>query len=110
MPRIIKNENTGAEQHRLRDGGVPAFLSQMTCACAENAAHIDAPIAWALFQRVDVLNQPCRLAARELGLGLGDATYLLAGLRADVAQELVLALGAGRAHRTSCFEKDFNHD
>ena len=42
------------------------------------------------------MKQPPALAARALGIASGDATYLLSGLREDVAKELVRVMLAGR--------------
>ena len=95
MPRETTNFRSGATEPS-RNAAVPGFLSRMICNCAEASAHPDAPMALALLQRVEVLKQPPELAARALGLEPGDAAYLLAGLREDVAKDLALALLAGR--------------
>ena len=97
MPRIRTNCPPDATESSSRDADVPVFLSGMICACAEAPVHSDAPMALALFHRVDVLKQPPELAARALGLSHGDAAYLLTGLRADVAKDLTLALLAERS-------------
>lgn len=77
----------------------------MTCACAETLAHAEAPMARELFHRVEVMKQPLKLAARALGLESGDAAYLLAGLREDLAIDLVLLLGAKRPPTETTYEK-----
>ncbi|AEI96490.1 hypothetical protein RLO149_p830590 (plasmid) [Roseobacter litoralis Och 149] len=98
MPRVRTNRRSGATESS-RDAAVPGLVSRMICNCAEPPAHSDAPMALALFQRVEVLKQPLELAARALGLKPGDAAYLLAGLREDVAKDMALALLAGRPSR-----------
>lgn len=95
MPRKTTNFRSGATEPS-RNAAVPGFLSRMICNCADASAHPDAPMALALFQRVEFLNQPPELAARALGLKPGDAAYLLAGLREEIAKHFVLALLAGR--------------
>lgn len=95
MPREPTNFRSGATEPS-RNAAVPAFMSRMICNCAEASAHPDAPMALALFQRVEILKQPPELAARALGLKPGDAAYLLAGLREEIATDFVLALLAGR--------------
>jgi hypothetical protein len=82
----------------------------MICACAETAEHADAPIARALFHRVEVMKQPPTLAARALGIESGDAAYLLAGLREDVVKDLVLFLGAKRSFREPTNEKGISDE
>ena len=47
-----------------------------------------------------MMNQPPSLAARALGIEPGDASYLLTGLREDVAEDLVLVMLAGRPSGT----------
>ena len=93
MPRNTTNCSSEATGESSWDAGFYALLSQMTCACAESAAHADAPMARALLHRVEEMKQPPNLAARELGIGSGDAAYLLAGLRQDIATDIVVALG-----------------
>ena len=82
------------------DGDLRVFFSRMTCACAETIGHADAPMAWALFSRVEVMKQSPTRAARALGIEPGDASYLLTGLREDVAKEFVLAMLAERPSST----------
>ncbi len=99
MPRARTNCPSDVTESWSRDSDVPVFLSGMICACAESPAHSDAPMALALFQRVEISTHPPELAARALGLNPGDAAYLLTGLRKEVAKELALALLAGRPSR-----------
>ncbi|MGR3722448.1 hypothetical protein [Abyssibius alkaniclasticus] len=110
MPAPHETENSASAPPLLRNSDIPEFLSRMTCACANCAAFADAPIARALVHRVDIMSQPCRLAARELGLGYGDATYLLAGLRADMAQTLVSVLGAKPPRKKTLPQGEIDHD
>ena len=83
MPRVTTNRRSGATGSS-RDAAVPGLVSRMICNRAEPPAHSDAPMALALFHRVEVLKQLLELAASSLGLEPGDAAYLLAGLREDV--------------------------
>lgn len=99
MPRIRTNCPSDVTESSSRDADVPVFLSGMICACAEAPEHSDAPMALALFQRVEILKQSPGLAARALGLKPGDAAYLLTGLRQEVAKDLALALLAGQPSR-----------
>ena len=96
MPRITSDWNSGVPRQPSSDDNLRVFLSRMTCACAETSAYADAPMARALFNRVEVMKQPPTLAARALGIASRDATYLLSGLREDVAKELVRVMLAGR--------------
>lgn len=93
-------------EDRLEDAGLREIVSQMTCACAQSGAHADAPVARALFHRVDVLKQSPERAARSLGIAAGDALYLLAGIREDVAQDFVVFLGTGRVPAGTRIEKE----
>ena len=103
MPGTTANRNRRTTDRRLSDGDLRGLVSEMTCACAQTGAHADAPLARELFHRVDVLKQTPAQAARALGVQPGDAAYLLAGLREDVAKDIVLALGGcdvdRRGHR-----------
>lgn len=96
MPRITSNRRTQETGQPSWDVALRSLVSRMACACAESAAHAQAPLARALFHRVEVMKQPPDLAAQELGIATGDAAYLLAGLREDVVNDLVLGLNAAR--------------
>lgn len=74
------------------------LVRRMNCACAKGLATRGAPMACELFRRVEREGQSHSEAAGALGLGPRDATYLLAGLRRDVAIELVTALLSGQTH------------
>ncbi|MEQ9038864.1 MAG: hypothetical protein RIE24_10960 [Silicimonas sp.] len=63
-------------------------------------------MARALFQRVEGMKQPPELAARALSIGFGDAAYLLAGLRKDLAQDLVHVMLAGRSSIETTNQKE----
>lgn len=80
----------------LREDDLRGFVSAMTCACAQAGTYSDAPLARELFHRVDELQQSPELAAQTLGLLPGDAAYLLAGLREDLARDFVLSLATER--------------
>lgn len=110
MPRIMTNCPSDVTELWSRDSDIPVFLSGMICACTESPANPDAPMALALFQRVDVLKQPPELAARTLGLKPGDAAYLLTGLRQEVAKDLALVLLAGRPSREIDEQKEANDE
>ena len=97
MTRITRDATRENPDDRFGDAGLRELVSQMTCACVQGGAHADAPVARALFHRVDVLKQSPERAARSLGIAAGDALYLLAGIREDVAQDFVVFLGTGRA-------------
>ena len=60
--------------------------------CAANLRHADAPISQELFRRVEIDGQSLIEATRLLDLGPKDGAYLLAGLRRDIAIELVVLL------------------
>ena len=109
MQRSTANVRSGATEPS-RNAAVPEFMSRMICNCAEASAHPDAPMALALFQRMEILKQPPELAARALGLKPGDAAYLLTGLREDVAKNLALALLAGRPSREIYEQKEANNE
>ena len=109
MPRETTNFRSGATEPS-RNAAVPELMSRMICNCAEASAHPDAPMALALFQRMEILKQPPELAARALGLKPGDAAYLLTGLREDVAKNLALALLTGRPSREIYEQKEANNE
>ncbi len=94
MSRITTPCDMSAANRPSRDDGIPAFLSRLACACAQTTAGADAPLAQALFHRVELLKERPDHAARAMGLEPGDAAYLLAGLRQDTVKNLVLVLGA----------------
>lgn len=96
MSRIATNCRRGVTGQLSGDVDMRVRVSRMTCACTETAAYAEAPMARALFHRVEEMKQPPELAARALGIEAGDAAYLLAGLREDVAKDLVLLLRAKR--------------
>ena len=96
MPRITSDWNSGVPRQPSSDDDLRVFFSRMTCARAETSAYADAPMARALFNRVEVMKQPRTLAAIALGIAPGDATYLLSGLREDVAKDFVRVMLAGR--------------
>ena len=109
MPPETTNFRSGATEPS-RNAAVPEFMSRMICNCAEASAHPDAPMALALFQRMEILKQPPELAARALGLKPGDSAYLLTGLREDVAKNLALALLTGRPSREIYEQKEANNE
>lgn len=89
MPQILDREKF------WRDAGAPPrFVTRLSCACADRAAGAAAPLAHALFRRVEARGQSPEDAARALGIGPLDGAYLLAGLRRDAAVKLVELLGA----------------
>ena len=69
-----------------------SLVHRMGCACASHSHHADAPISQELFRRIEGDGQRLVEAARILGLGPKDCAYLLAGLRRDMATELVVLL------------------
>ena len=68
------------------------LVTWMGCACAEGLTAADAPLARELFNRVEAEGQCLAEAARKVGIAPGDGAYLLAGLRRDVAAEMVAVL------------------
>ncbi|SEW15255.1 hypothetical protein SAMN05444851_1731 [Aliiroseovarius sediminilitoris] len=110
MPKITTNDNARATERPSRDIGVPAFMSRMTCACAETLTRANAPLAQAVFHHVEVLKQPPTDAARALGIEPGDAAYLLTGLREDVAKDLVLLLDAKRQSEETSGKKEISDE
>lgn len=110
MPQITTNCGRRVTDQPSWDVDPRVLFSRMICACAETAEHADAPIARALFHRVEVMKQPPTLAARALGIESGDAAYLLAGLREDVVKDLVLFLGAKRSFREPTNEKGISDE
>jgi len=93
LQRLTKNACSTVTGPPSWDDDIHALLREMTCACARTGPHLDAPIARALFFRVDVLNEPPKIAARALGVHAGDAAYLLTGLRKDLATQLATVIG-----------------
>lgn len=77
---------------------LPGLQTRMNCACVQGSATVGAELSRALFHRVECEGQPPAEAARALGLGQRDGAYLLAGLRRDVAMELVATLLAELRH------------
>lgn len=82
------------------------LVGGVACRCAEAPAHADAPLARALFHRVEVMRQPREMAARTLGIKAGDAAYLLRGLRQDVAGEFIIQLEAERMRDNEAEDKE----
>lgn len=68
------------------------LVHRIGCACASHSHHADAPVSQKLFRRIESDDQSLVEAARILGLGPKDCAYLLAGLRRDMATELVVLL------------------
>jgi hypothetical protein len=68
------------------------LVHRIGCACASHSHHADAPVSQELFRRIESDGQSLVEAARLLGLGPKDCAYLLAGLRRDMAAELVVLL------------------
>lgn len=110
MPRITSILNSGVARQPSSDDDLPEFFSQMTCACAETCGHADAPMAQALFNRVEIMKQPPIRAAHALGIEPGDASYLLTGLREDVAKDLVLLLGAKQSAKVPAAGRKFSDE
>ena len=104
MPRKTPDRNAGVPRQPSSDEDLRVFFTRMTCASAETSAYADAPMARALFNRVEVMKQPRTLAASALGIAPGDATYLLSGLREDVAKDFVLLLDAKRPPTKTNYE------
>ncbi|MBR9763565.1 MAG: hypothetical protein GYB53_08595 [Rhodobacteraceae bacterium] len=110
MPRITTDCHLGVTYQPSWDADLRALFSRMTCACAETATHAEAPMARALFLRVEEMKQHPELAARALGIRPGDAGYLLAGLREDVAKELVLLLSTKRPPKGTTCEREISDE
>lgn len=90
-------DHGGASGHRRPgDADLRSLVDRMTCACADRAALRDAPLARAMFHLVESDRRSLEAAARALGIAAGDGAYLLAGLRRDLAGDLVEVLRAGR--------------
>ena len=97
MPRITPDWNARTPCQPSSNDDLRVFFSRMACACVDTSAYADAPIARALFYRVEMRKQSQTTAASALGISSRDASYLLAGLRADLAEELVLLLQPERS-------------
>lgn len=110
MPGNTTNCSSAATGESSWDDGLSAFLSRMTCACAESSAHADAPMARALLRRVEEMKEHPDLAARELGIGAGDAAYLLAGLRQDIATDIVIALGLDNPRVKTVYHEETDYE
>lgn len=110
MPRTTTNCCRGTTAQPSGDVDLRVLVSRMTCACAETAEHADAPMARALFRRVEEMKQHPELAARALGIKPGDAAYLLAGLREDVVREFVLLLGTNRPPKETTHERGISDE
>lgn len=106
MPRITSDWNSGVPRQPSSDDDLRVFFMRMTSACAEISAYADVPMARALFNRVEVMKQPPTLAARALGIASGDATYLISGLRKDVAKDFVRVMLAGRSSIDTTNQKE----
>jgi len=106
MPQVTANSCQKASDMSPRDVEFRAIISGMTCACAQTGTHADAPLAQALFHRVEVMDQAPARAARALGLAPGDADYLLAGLREDLAKDFVRAMLAENLTSESAQQED----
>jgi len=100
LQKPTRTAGSSATSPPFRDEEFHALLSEMTCACARTGRHLDAPMAQALFHRVDVLNESQRSAARALGIETGDAAYLLGGLRQDLATQLALLISTPSVARS----------
>jgi len=90
-------------------------IHRLSCACAAHSRHVDAPMSRDLFCRIEGQGQSLVEAAKILGLGPKDCTYLLAGFRQDIAAELVaLLVGAeiprpvdeGKSHDFGVWNED----
>ena len=68
------------------------LVTRISCACAKGLTAADAPLARDLFHRVEAEGQCLAEASWAVGIAPGDGAYLLAGLRRDVAAELVAML------------------
>ena len=110
MQHLNANARCIATDQPLQDAEFRALISGMTCACAKTSAHADAPLAQALFHQVEEMRQPLALAARRLGVKDGDAAYLLAGLREDLAKDFVRAMLAERPAGETTRQKDIDDE
>lgn len=110
MTRMTTHATRDIPDERFEDADLRELVSQMTCACVQGDSHADAPMARALFHRVDVLGQSPEQAARSLGIAAGDALYLLAGIREDVARDFVVFLGTGHQPAGCGNKEDNRHD
>ena len=97
MPRITPDWNARAACQASSNNDLRVFFSRMTCAFVDTSAYAKAPIARALFYRVEVRKQSQTTAASALGIASRDASYLLAGLRTDLAEDLALLLQPERS-------------
>lgn len=95
MRRNTRRSGRQAEGRSRQKGEMAGLVSRMSCTCAEHARHGDAPLACAMFRRVEIDGQSVSEAAEALGLRQGDGRYLLGGLRRDLAVELATALLSG---------------
>lgn len=110
MPPITTESRAGEPRQPSSDADLAALFARLSCACADSAGHSDAPMARALFLRVDGKSQPIRDAADALGIAAGDAAYLLAGLRRDVVQELILLLNETQPFKEATTLRDADDD
>ncbi len=110
MQQMNANSCRKATVQPSQDVEFRALISGMTCACAQTGAHADAPLAQALFHQVEEMSQPLTLAAHTLGVAAGDAAYLLAGLREDLAKDFVRAMLAERPAGETTRQKDIDDE
>ncbi|MBI1220836.1 MAG: hypothetical protein GC186_20120 [Rhodobacteraceae bacterium] len=96
MRRKATNPRAATWGHSQSEREIDVVVNRINCACAARARYADAPLARAMFRRVETDGQSVEDAARALGIGYGDGAYLLAGLRRDVAAELATVLLSGR--------------
>ena len=73
-------------------GEMRSFFRRITCECATCPRYDDAPMARELFCRIEGQGQSPREAAKALGLGSRDCTYLLSGFRRELALGIVTLL------------------
>ncbi|WP_084668013.1 hypothetical protein [Nioella nitratireducens] len=92
MGQCPPSRDTSPLQEPRTAGDLLALVNRMSCACADRAGHANAPLARDVFWRVEIKRQKLEEATREMGIGAGDGAYLLAGLRGDVAVDLVATL------------------
>lgn len=92
MHRRHRNTVGPTGRHGTEASDLCGLVTRMNLACAEGLSACDAPLSRELFRRVESDGQSISEASRALGLGARDGTYLLSGLRRDVAAEFVSAL------------------
>jgi predicted DNA-binding protein (UPF0251 family) len=85
---------------RWYDQEIQDLLKSMNCACIDKVAELNSAETCALFRLIEIQGQSLDEATRSLGLGQDVAQQMLADVRCEVVDTLVLALAAQPADPT----------